>query len=71
MQLGVMQDFIFPLGGKTALTKDKTIDFKITKRFSLMTNVRMKNAIIHPVTNDFDREWAFNGAMFIGTFHLK
>ena len=47
------------------------LNFKITKWFSIMTNVRMQNALIHPVTNNFDRKLIFDGVMFIVTFHLK
>jgi hypothetical protein len=56
---------------KFSLTGMLVLDFKITKWFSLMAHVRMKNALVHPVTAGFNREWVFNGVMFIATFHLK
>jgi hypothetical protein len=49
MQVGVTQDFIFPLGGKTALTQDNTIDLKIESYLTPFSFELFGNSIWSPL----------------------
>lgn len=46
-------------------------NFKINDRLSIMTIARISNVLKKPITSAYEREWGFDCAQFIATWHIK
>lgn len=46
-------------------------NFKITKKFSIMTIACFSNGLADPITDVYEREWGFDRVRFIATWRLR
>jgi hypothetical protein len=54
-----------------SLTVSLAADFKLFKRFNLMVLGQWTNGLIHPVTDDYPRQWGFYRVAAVAAYHLK